>query len=140
MKKITLLLSFLALFACDKKKYNLNNLPPTYVEFGTFGGFTGAKESNYIFPNGRFYQLNSLTTDTSSSDFKKKEVKHIFKRLSNLNFEEIQSQKPGNFNHYLKYKTQDIEKEIIWQFPEQISPELLVIYNNINELMSKDEK
>lgn len=102
--RLFLVLAMGLLFSCSPKTYELNSLPGTYIEWGSYGGFTGQKHSYYILPNGqRFEQYSAGSQGEELSALRKKEAKKLFKSFAKSDIKSIDYRKSGNLTEYIFY-------------------------------------
>ena len=131
MKK--LLAACLCIFTfsqCNNKVYSLENLPNQFIEIGSYGGFTGLAETFHIFPNGQAILENSIDGNKELTKKKPKAFKNLVKGLKKINFSDIELDKPGNLNYFIRLKTKNTDKKVLWSNMNDAPEELVSFYRN----------
>lgn len=104
MRILAFLSACLFLLSCSKTTYTLKTLPDTYIEWGSYGGFTGQKHGYYILPNGqRFEEYSSGSQGEELSALPRKEAKKLFKSFAKSDIKSIDYRKSGNLTEYIFY-------------------------------------
>jgi hypothetical protein len=132
--RILLVFSALSLLAaCSKTTYTVSALPETYIEWGSFGGFTGEKQSYLLMPNGQIFERTSSNPEGQElSAVERKQAKQVFKAFDKSDFRTSNLGKSGNLTHFILF----YEKEQVYSasWPEG-SDELTEEINRLQGLL-----
>lgn len=128
--------------SCKTKTYSFDNHPGPKIEIGEGGGMVGSLISKTLFINGQsFLQEGFDATNRKALDLvKKNKAKKIFKEMAQLNFNNIDYNKPGNLYRYIELTEGDKVHKVQWSVgSKEVNQDLVTIYNSINELLKTSE-
>ena len=138
------LVCVILLSQCNKKTYTLDNRPSKYIEIGSYGGFTGAAETLYIFQNGQVFSEESFQDPKELKKINPKEFKAMCKQLISTEFDKLKLNNPGNMNSYIRLKTKKTDHKVLWSNSKDVSKEIMEFYSStfkkIKESNSSNEK
>lgn len=128
---------------CSTKKYNLENLPKEYLEFGFEKKANGYKESHVFFKNGQVFKKNTIMSAPMLS-ITKEEASVLFKeaervRLSGFTF----NVDDFTMQYFVVYKSANAP-EMVWLWPrtedDRIPKELEMLMQMLNAQAKKVQK
>lgn len=115
-----LFLILLTLHACKSTKYASTDLPPTYFSFGDGGGFMGAYKEYVLLENGQLFHRDSIDKAFKELPVLKKRIsKNIYKKLNEINFEEVERNSPGNIYKFMEYNKDGKRYRMVWGSSEK---------------------
>ncbi|MBU3663629.1 MAG: hypothetical protein FGM41_10610 [Bacteroidetes bacterium] len=101
---------------CHTKRYTLETLPKTYIEFGSNSDNSGARISWVFLRNGQvFYKTNLFSTP--QKDLPKTEVDEIFKEAESVKKTGYQFKEVGVTTGFITLKDKDHLREVSWTWP-----------------------
>lgn len=122
----------------NTKKIDAQNIQlETYLEVGSYGGFTGESTSVFLLQDGRTFEQHQRNGPlTPRKNVSKKEAATLFEQAGKIKWNELPAQDFGNMNYFIKYHQPDTSYEIVWghkgpEPPVDIKP----LYNALNNLL-----
>jgi len=139
-KKLLSILLLVGLFSsCKTTEHQLDELPDTYLSYGSGGGFAGSLDEIFIFENGQVLESKTFVDSTIvHPKVKKSEVKSLIDYVLKENLLTYKMFKPGNLYYFINIKIDGAENRIVWgvergNTPERIAP----LYNKLVALTSQ---
>lgn len=97
------------------KTYELDDLPPSQLHFGSGGGFAGAFTSYLLLENGQFFRKDGLNGTFEPLDkVKKTEAKALFQQWETAQLAKQDFDHPGNLYHFVTMMTKDTTYHLSW--------------------------
>ncbi|MEN0049838.1 MAG: hypothetical protein AAF806_22445 [Bacteroidota bacterium] len=117
------------------KTYQFNNFPEEQIIFGNGGGVTGVTVNYILLENGQLFKTNAWQKDTTElTKIKASAAKKYFKQLTDLDWEKIDVNEPGNTYHFLSYKTLNNTYRATWGATGYEPPEAIKsIYQSLRK-------
>lgn len=103
------------------------------IEFGSAGGFTGAKTTYALEAGGQVLKSNK-DVFVELKTLNKAKVKSILRNASDL--QTYQYNAPGNIYSFIRIKTSSSETSMVWVFgDEQVDKRVVALYSELMELV-----
>ncbi len=110
------------LFTCKTEQYTANNLPETQLRFGNGGGFVGAFNEYVLLENGQLFKREQLDGPLIElPKVKKKKAKALFEQMTEMNFQQMERNAPGNMYRFMSCQTKTDSNKVTWGSTEKIA-------------------
>ena len=117
------LLTFLLLLLFSCKKYTTENMPPEQLHFGEGGGITGATTEYCLLGNGQVFEKKHFAQPYQPyGTVKKKAIRQFQADLTDLNFDQLKLQEPGDKYYFIQWDRPGKSHKITWGHPDQPVP------------------
>lgn len=126
--------------SCRMSRFTPDHPGALSVVFGSGGGITGAITEYLLCENGQVFFRNSLNHQWEKRPHaKKQEVKGLLFRLSQLDWQTLALNAPGNMYYYVEYRNGDTVNRLTWG---AVQPHNTVqdIYSGLNALVRVPSK
>lgn len=122
----------------NTKKIDAQNIQlETYLEVGSYGGFTGESTSVFLLRDGRnFEQSQKNGPLTPRKNVSKKEAAALFEQAGKIKWDELPAQDFGNMNYFIKFHQPHKTYKIVWGYKGPEPPvEIKPLHNALNNLL-----
>ena len=122
--------------------YTPSTFPDSLITYGSYGGFTGAKTTYFILPNGQVFISESTAIDTISyGRISASKAKKLDKRMRKANFAGIKMNSPGNMSYFITQTSAETEHKVVWGANGPTPPkELTEIHDLITTLITNSNE
>lgn len=99
--------------SCDNTRRISQGTAEAVIHFGRTGGFTNIPDEYFITKKGKVFKTSGNGT-TIINNIPVRKVKSIISKLEESGFDKIELNEPGNISYFIKVKTSEYEKSVIW--------------------------
>ncbi len=103
---------FVFLISCSNLKMKQSDNDAFRIRFGRSGGFTNIPLEYLLDGTGDIYKLQSDTLNAGSVSRRK--MKKLTERLTELDFEHLDTNDPGNMTYFISVKTDTYDNTVKW--------------------------
>ncbi len=118
--------------------YSLEDKPKSYIEIGSYGGFSGQEQVYYFFPNGqRFFTTGFMGDSTSKVTALESAFDDQFEimiaELYAMEFFDYESTPPGNMTYYIKFQEKKKVTKVVWNNMDTAPQNLVSFYRKYTQ-------
>jgi len=99
--------------ACNTSRAIANKRVKTEIHFGRTGGFTNIPIEYLLNSKGEVLRLSASNPETVNL-LPSKRLRSILRELKRIDFQNIESDDPGNISYFIKVRTRKYENIVRW--------------------------
>ncbi len=111
--RLAVVTAALLLFSCTQTRKATAPGCDFEIRFGRTGGFTNIPVEYALFENRKVYRIRG-DESVNVNRIRIKEMKEIKNLVDSLGFRNLESEKPGNVNYFIRVCTADSDHRVSW--------------------------